>query len=108
MTDPTPEISQEAARAMLAALRDAFKPEGIVSAWPDQGWPDDEEDDADLEDEEWIVGIAYRRAFDASSNYAAEPLNEPSSWIELAKVHGATKAKALAALLNALASGRAP
>lgn len=107
MPDRDAEISQEAARAMLAALREAFKPKGIVSAWPDQGWPDDEDDDADLEDEDWIVGIAYRRPFDASSSYAAEPLNEPGAWTELARVNGATKAKALAALFNTLAEGRA-
>lgn len=94
-------ITQEAAREMLAALLDAFKPHGIVSAWPDCGWPDDEEDDGSLDDEDWIVGIAYRRWLDDGSIYRVEPLCEPSAYTELATVRGGKKAQALADLLNA-------
>lgn len=98
------EISQEAARAMLAALKKAFDPNGIVSAWPDCGWPDDEEDDGSLADEDWIVGIGYRRPFDDSSAYKVEPLSEPASYQEFATVRGQHRAQALADLLNIAAA----
>ncbi len=84
----------------VAALLKAFAPHGIVSAWPDCGWPDDEEEDGDLDDEDWIVGIGYRRPFDDSSAYKVEPLSEPASYQEFATVRGRQKAQALADLLN--------
>jgi hypothetical protein len=96
---PPEPVSEDAARAMLAA----FKPDARVSAWPDAGWPGEGEELDPTED--WIVGIAYYRAFDDSSAYEVNPgLHTPVSWTPLATVPGEQKARALAGLLNSLAA----
>lgn len=100
-TPTEPEISQEAARAMLAA----FQPREVVSAWPDAGWPDEDEELDPTES--WIVGIAYRRPFDDTTAYAVGMDATPYAYTQLATVPGEQKARALAAFLNALAEGRA-
>lgn len=88
--------SEVALRSMAAA----FQVDGIVSAWPDQGWLDEEDDD-DIDDEDWIVGIALTN-FGGSDSYVVTPGNTPGSWREFAKVRGRKLAEAFAELLNAV------
>jgi hypothetical protein len=84
----------------LSRLAAAFQVDGIVSAWPDDGWPDTEAELAEFDDEEWIVGIALKR-FGGSESYAVKFGDQPNAWREFAKVRGRKLAEAFAELLNA-------
>ena len=88
--------SEAAIRSLVAA----FQVDGIVSAWPDDGWPVDEDDYSDVEDEDWIVGIALK-TFGGNDSYAVTPETTPATWREFAKVRGRKLAEAIAELLNA-------
>lgn len=86
--------------AAIRSMAAAFQVDGIVSAWPDDGWLDEEDDDG-IDDEDWIVGIALK-SFGGNDSYAVTPGNTPGTWREFAKVRGRKLAEAFAELLNAV------
>lgn len=77
---------------LAAALREALKPRGVVSAWPAFDDPDDD----------WQVGVAFdlrRRPFRVTAA-DIDIGNMPGRFQPLAVVRTREAAEALAALLN--------
>ncbi len=89
------------AEALLAAL--GLTGDMPVSAWPEAGWPEEDEEFDSMED--WVVGVAK---YDWDGPYfQVRRGSTPGMWKEIATVTGQEVAEALAAHLNALL-GRAP
>lgn len=80
--------------APLSSLRDIVKT-GPVSAWPDTGDWDDDED--------WVIGVAYMKAFDNSSAYTIEDGDDtPPAWTSIADRVQKDVALELIQILNAI------